>query len=46
MGIQSEKTKRLTTADINAFSSAFDTLVSSFVMKENHLPDILKNNNL
>ena len=34
MGIQSEKTKRLTTADINAFSSAFDTLVSSFVRME------------
>lgn len=31
MGIQSEKTKRLTGADINAFSSSFDSLVSSFV---------------
>ena len=33
-GIQSEKTKRMTGADINAFSSAFDTLVSDFVKKE------------
>lgn len=39
MGIQSEKTKRMTTADINAFSSAFDTLVSSFVREENSYSD-------
>ncbi len=33
-GIQSEKTKRMTASDINAFSASFDSLVSDFVRKE------------
>jgi hypothetical protein len=30
MGIQSEKTKRMTGADINAFAASFDSLISAF----------------
>ena len=30
MGIQSEKTKRMTSADINAFAASFDSLISAF----------------
>lgn len=33
-GIQSEKTKRMTASDINAFASSFDSIVSSFIRNE------------